>query len=124
MNCPFCSAHMPGERILRETEHAYAIKDLHPVSRGHILIISKEHFEHWFEAPQHVQHDVMNLAQQMKEWLHENFQPHGYNLGLNCGVTAGQSVPHLHLHLIPRYHGDSKNPRGGVRGVIEEKKNY
>ena len=115
---------MPSERILRETEHAFAVKDLHPVSPGHILIISKQHFEHWFETPQHVQHDVMNLAQQMKEWLHENFQPRGYNLGLNCGVAAGQSVLHLHLHLIPRYRGDSKNPRGGIRGVIEKKKNY
>src|SRR5258708_1052568 len=125
-DCLFCQfARLQREVNFFETfEHCYAIKDQYPVSKGHILIIPTEHTENWFTAREEVRIDMMRALHLLKPRLDSEYQPQGYNIGANCGEVAGQSVMHLHLHLIPRYQGDMENPRGGVRGVIPSKQKY
>lgn len=126
MECIFCQ-FVSGERkikIVQSFTHCYAIADQYPVSEGHLLIIPYEHTDNWFTAREEVRLDMMLAMQHLKERLDKEYQPHGYNIGANCGEVAGQTVMHLHLHLIPRYLGDTENPRGGIRGVIPEKQKY
>ena len=104
--------------------HCYVIKDQFPVSNGHLLIIPYEHTENWFTAREEVRSEMMQALLLMKERLDKEYAPDGYNIGANIGETAGQTVMHLHLHLIPRYRGDMENPKGGVRGVIPSKQKY
>lgn len=125
-DCAFCK-FVSGERkvtIVESFKHCYAIEDQYPVSRGHMLIIPYEHTENWFTASDEVRQDMMHAMQVLKEKIDAEHKPHGYNIGANCGEAAGQTVMHLHLHLIPRYIGDMENPRGGVRGVIPSKQKY
>ncbi len=121
-NCPFCQ--IPHQRVVRTFNHCYAIRDGYPVTEGHTLIIPYVHTENCFTAKEEVRVDMMEALQSLKEDLDLEYQPDGYNIGLNCGEPAGQTVMHLHLHLIPRYKGDTPNPRGGVRGVIPAKQSY
>jgi diadenosine tetraphosphate (Ap4A) HIT family hydrolase len=120
--CPFCST-APSE-ILLENSLAYAKWDKFPVSMGHLLIISKRHVGDYFEATVGEKAKLWELVDQCKELLDKEKHPDGYNIGINVGETAGQTIPHLHIHLIPRYKGDMENPRGGVRHVIPSKGNY
>ncbi len=122
-DCLFCQvARREREAQILETfSHCYAIKDEFPVSRGHILIIPNEHTETWFTAREEVRLDMMKALHLLKTRLDVEYHPHGYNIGANCGEVAGQSVMHVHLHLIPRYQGDMEHPKGGVRGVIPSK---
>lgn len=124
--CLFCQIANQERKanIVGEFKHCYVIKDEYPVSDGHILIIPNHHTENWFTADEDVRLDMMKAMDFMKQQLDKEYQPHGYNVGANCGEVAGQSVMHLHLHLIPRYKGDMENPKGGVRGVIPSKQNY
>lgn len=124
--CIFCQIgkqKMEAE-IVAKYEHCYVIKDQYPVSKGHLLIIPYEHTENWFTASEEIQFDILNALRQMKIYLDNKNQPFGYNIGANCGETAGQTVMHLHVHLIPRYKGDMSDPKGGVRGVIPDKQKY
>jgi diadenosine tetraphosphate (Ap4A) HIT family hydrolase len=105
-------------------EHCYVIKDQFPVSPGHILIIPYQHTENWFTATEEVRLDIVKALSLVKETLDVDYNPHGYNIGANCGKVAGQSVMHLHVHLIPRYQGDMADPKGGIRGVIPSKQKY
>ena len=120
MSCIFCN--LPKERIILENELAYAIYDGFPVSPGHMLVIPKRHFQSYFDANHEEKLNVMELIDGAKQIIEEKNRPDGYNIGINIGETAGQSVMHLHVHIIPRYKGDVENPRGGVRGVIPHKK--
>jgi diadenosine tetraphosphate (Ap4A) HIT family hydrolase len=120
--CVLCA--LPGERILGENEHAVWIADAHPVSPGHSLIISKRHVESFFETPPAEREAILSLLDQAREHVTRNHAPSGFNIGINEGLAAGQTVPHLHVHLIPRFTGDRKNPRGGVRWVIPDKADY
>ena len=104
--------------------HCYVIKDQFPVSKGHLLIIPYEHIDNWFTANEEVQVEMLKVLSLMKKQLDNELAPDGYNIGANCGEAAGQTIMHLHLHLIPRYKGDMDNPRGGVRGVIPSKQKY
>jgi diadenosine tetraphosphate (Ap4A) HIT family hydrolase len=124
--CLFCQiARREREaKILEVFPHCYAIKDEFPVSKGHILIIPNEHTENWFTAREEVRLDMIKALHLLKKRLDAEYNPHGYNIGMNCGEAAGQTVMHLHLHLIPRYWGDMENPKGGVRGVIPSKQKY
>ena len=122
MNCIFCN--IDEKRIIAENEGAFAIYDGFPVSQGHILVIPKKHFSNYFEANKHTKDELWNLIDECKEIVDKKFNPDGYNIGINCGGAAGQTVMHLHIHLIPRYKGDIDNPRGGVRGVIPDKRIY
>jgi len=105
-------------------EHCYAIYDQFPVSQGHVLLIPHTHIEDWFAASAPVQLGMVQALNSMKAFLDQKFSPDGYNIGANCGPVAGQTVFHLHMHLIPRYTGDMEDPRGGIRGVIPHKQKY
>jgi diadenosine tetraphosphate (Ap4A) HIT family hydrolase len=121
-SCALCT--LPAERILGENEHAVWVLDLHPVSAGHSLIVSKRHVESFFETPPAEREAILSLLDRAREHVSRNHAPAGFNIGINEGPAAGQTVPHLHVHLIPRFTGDRKNPRGGVRWVIPDKADY
>ena len=120
--CPFCT--LPQERIIDSNDLALVIRDGYPVSPGHTLIIPKRHIGSWFEITPEEQNAMLNLLGRAKAVLGEEFKPDSYNIGINDGPTAGQTVPHLHMHLIPRYKGDLEDPRGGVRWIIPGKAKY
>lgn len=122
MSCPFCT--LPADRILLADDHALVIRDGYPVSPGHTLIIPRRHLGSWFDTDSAERGSLMRLVDQAKAQLDREFSPDGYNLGINDGAAAGQTVPHLHIHLIPRYAGDREDPRGGVRWVMPEKARY
>lgn len=98
--------------------------DLYPVSPGHLLVIPRRHVASWFDLTPAEQTAVLALADLAKDLPDETYAPDGYNLGINCGEAAGQTVMHVHLHVIPRYTGDVPNPRGGIRAVIAAKQDY
>ncbi len=120
--CPFCD--VPENRIVASNHIAFAMRDAFPVSAGHTLIIPFRHIRTWFEASADEQRAIMDLAEKAKRDLDREHQPSGYNIGINVGPDAGQTVMHLHLHLIPRYPGDVDDPTGGVRYVIPSRGNY
>lgn len=122
LNCPFCT--LPKERIFLSNEFGYAIRDGFPVSTGHTLIVPKRHIPSWFETTNEESQGLLKLLSLAKEMLEDELNPDGYNIGINDGPTAGQTVPHLHIHLIPRYQNDQEDPRGGVRWVIPSKAKY
>ena len=122
-DCPFCNPD--SERVLLlESATAYALFDKFPVSNGHTLIIPKKHCADYFELSLKEQSACWFMLNEAKEILNRKLKPDGFNVGINISEAAGQTVPHVHIHLIPRYTGDVKEPRGGIRGVIPEKKNY
>jgi diadenosine tetraphosphate (Ap4A) HIT family hydrolase len=121
-NCPFCL--LDSKHKVKTTGKAFAIFDKFPVNPGHMLIIPKRHCSNYFELSAEEQLECFHLVNDVKALLEEKFKPHGFNIGINIGETAGQTVPHVHIHLIPRYLGDVENPIGGVRGVIPSKKEY
>jgi len=120
--CPFCSPL--AERVVRRTDHALAVRDAYPVSPGHTLIVSRRHVGSLFELTLEEQYDILRLLGQAKAELDRSLSPHGYNVGINDGAAAGQTVPHVHVHLIPRYTGDRSDPRGGVRWIFPDKADY
>lgn len=122
MNCPFCE--LPKARIVSENELAVWIYDGYPVSAGHSLIIPKRHVGSFFNTTPQEKFAMLALLDEAKTTLEAKFDPDAYNIGINDGAAAGQTVPHLHMHLIPRYQGDVSDPRGGVRWVIQEKADY
>ena len=120
--CPFCI--LAPERIIDSNEFGVTIHDGFPVSTGHTLIIPKRHIGSWFEIDAEEQLGLLDLLTRAKIALQDELNPDGYNIGINDGPAAGQTVPHLHMHLIPRYKGDIEDPRGGVRWIIPEKAKY
>lgn len=124
MNCCFCDDFIPNKKPIYENELAAAYFDEFPVNKGHILIITKRHTETFFSTTNEEREKMLELLDKCKNYIDEKYHPTGYNIGLNCGEDAGQSVMHVHMHLIPRYKGDVENPRGGVRGIIPNRKEY
>ena len=120
--CPFCT--LPPERIIDSNDLGVSIRDGFPVSPGHTLVIPKRHIGSWFEISKDEQSGLLALLERAKTDIQIEFSPDGYNIGINDGSAAGQTVPHLHMHLIPRYKGDQEDPRGGVRWVIPGKAKY
>ncbi|MBL6995462.1 HIT family protein [Desulfobacula sp.] len=120
--CYFCS--LPEDRILSDTELTLVIRDGYPVSKGHTLIIPKRHVASIFEATTEEQIDIFSSLDKAKKQLDKTLNPDGYNIGINDGISAGQTVMHLHIHLIPRYTGDQNDPRGGIRWILPEKADY
>jgi diadenosine tetraphosphate (Ap4A) HIT family hydrolase len=120
--CAFCT--LPSSRVIDENATAIVIRDGYPVSPGHTLLIPKRHTGSFFDLSEHERIDLFSLLDRAKLALDEEFQPQGFNIGINDGAAAGQTVPHLHVHLIPRFDGDLPDPRGGVRWVIPDKAKY
>jgi len=120
--CPFCV--LPRDRIVLERELALGFRDGFPVSPGHTLIIPRRHVASFFEVTDAERADLMSLLAAARDDLDRQFRPAGYNIGINDGAAAGLTVPHLHIHLIPRYVGDRDDPRGGVRWVLPDKAAY
>lgn len=118
--CPFCS--LPPERIVGQKDFGIWIYDGLPVSAGHSLIIPKRHVGSFFEVSSAERAGMLELLDQAKAAVDVARRPNGYNIGINDGAAAGQTVPHLHIHLIPRFLGDVADPRGGVRWVIPRKR--
>ena len=103
---------------------AFAIPDQYPVSPGHTLIVPRRLVQTWFEASREEQSALFDLVGVVKSALDKELRPDGYNVGFNVGEAAGQTVMHLHVHLIPRFRGDVVDPRGGIRHVIPARGNW
>lgn len=123
-NCPFCADRVATRIIAREGA-VIAIRDKYPVTEMHTLLLPKRHVKDYFDLTQEEKSDTDKLLQSLKQTiLKEDPSVTGFNVGINCGLSAGQTIMHAHIHLIPRRDGDIPNPRGGVRGVIPEKMGY
>lgn len=120
--CPFCE--IAESKILDGNEHALLLRDAFPVSDGHLLVCTRRHVADWFDATDAEHHAILELLHRGRSWILAERAPAGFNIGVNVGVAAGQTVMHLHAHLIPRYPGDVSDPRGGVRHVIPSRGNY
>lgn len=120
--CPFCT--LPKERIIESNDHGLVIRDGFPISEGHTLIIPKRHIGSFFETTQVEKLALLDLLNKAQITLKNEFNPPSFNIGINDGKEAGQTVPHLHIHLIPRYEGDTADPRGGVRNILPDKSGY
>lgn len=120
--CIFC--HIPNSDVVIENPSYYVIHDRFPVSLGHSLIIPKRHVASMFEIMAEEFNALHELLHNTRAQLDMKYQPDGYNIGINIGAAAGQTVFHLHIHLIPRYVGDQVDPRGGVRWIFPEKADY
>lgn len=120
--CPFCPPY--GFDLWQESALSVAFRDGFPISPGHTLIIPRRHVASFFELQIDEKIDLLSVVENMKARLDYEFAPSGYNLGVNDGSSAGQTVAHVHLHLIPRYAGDQADPRGGVRLIFPEKARY
>lgn len=120
--CTFCN--LPQSEKIAESDLCFAMFDGFPVSKGHVLIIPKRHVADYFDLTDEEVMAMQHMMKEIKERLDEEFSPDGYNMGINVNEAAGQTVFHVHMHLIPRYRGDVENPRGGVRGVIPHKQKY
>lgn len=120
--CPFCQPD--PNNILLECLFTYALWDNYPISVGHVLIVPKRHIPSLFNANLEEQTALLVTLDQARQRLNQTYHPDGYNIGINDGKTAGQTIPHLHIHLIPRYQGDCQDPRGGIRWIFPEKAKY
>lgn len=118
--CPFCTL----EGAVLTSALAYARFDKYPVTPGHLLILPRRHVADWFETTPQERTAIWSLADEARELLRGGYAPDGFNLGVNVGESAGQTIFHAHLHVIPRYRGDVPDPRGGIRAVIPEKQQY
>lgn len=120
--CPFCGP--TASDVVAGGKLAYVRRDAFPVSKGHTLIVPRRHVSSIFECTDDERQGLLALLDEAKVQLDAEFSPDGYNIGVNDGEAAGQTVMHLHIHLIPRYKGDKDDPRGGVRWIFPEKAAY
>lgn len=117
-SCLFCELATDNESIIVENEYFSSRYDSYPVSKGHALIVSKRHVLSFFDLSDEEVKGFYALIKTTREAILKMFQPSGFNIGVNDGEVAGQTIPHLHIHLFPRYKGDVENPQGGVRNII------
>jgi len=118
--CPFC--YVDDDRIVASNDLAICLRDGFPVSPGHLLFVPRRHVASWFDATRDERIAIVDLVDEV--FANEVTEADGYNLGINVGAAAGQTVMHLHVHLIPRRAGDVDDPRGGVRWVLPRKARY
>jgi diadenosine tetraphosphate (Ap4A) HIT family hydrolase len=120
--CPFCK---PSEsQVWRENADGLVLHDGFPVSEGHSLVVPRRHVASLFELSPQVQSALWMLVSEVRQHLAEQLNPDGFNIGVNDGVAAGQTVMHAHIHVIPRWNEDVADPRGGIRGIIPDKARY
>ena len=120
--CPFCDP--AAIAITAQSALAFAFRDRYPVSPGHTLVVTHRHLPDFFACSTEERGALLDLVEEVKVALDLELQPDGYNVGFNAGAAAGQTVMHVHIHVIPRFHGDMDDPRGGVRHAIPSKGNY
>jgi len=120
--CPFCD--VDASRIQLENEVGIAILDAFPVSEGHLLVVPKKHVASLYDLPTNEQAALWQLVSEVRKHIFQTFHPDGFNIGINDGQAAGQTVMHAHIHVIPRRIGDDPDPRGGIRRVITGKAQY
>ncbi len=121
-SCPFCT--LSPDDIIAKCGGFFAKRDGYPISPGHTLLIPMRHVASFFDLTPGEQEDLLKLLDQIKTQLDDEFAPAGYNIGINDGEAAGQTVMHLHVHLVPRFEGDTDDPRGGVRWIFPKKAIY
>ena len=119
--CLFCK---DAKGVSLENALAYSARDSYAVSPGHTVVIPKRHVASFFDLTQEEVVACMALVNEEKKLIDHEFNPDGYNVGVNVGSSAGQSIFHVHIHVIPRYKGDVENPQGGVRHVLTKKAHY
>ena len=122
VTCFFCQ--VDTSRIVHSDSRAIVFRDGYPISPGHTLIIPRRHVSSFFDCADDERASMLNLLDLARRELITEFAPDGFNIGINDGASAGQTVPHVHVHLIPRFQGDVPDPRGGVRHVIPERADY
>jgi diadenosine tetraphosphate (Ap4A) HIT family hydrolase len=115
---------MPADRIIDASEHAFAVVDAYPVSPGHTLVVARRHVADVFDLTADEITEVIELIRAARMRIARSLNPTGFNVGVNVGRDAGQTIPHVHVHIIPRHAGDCVDPTGGVRGVIPGKARY
>jgi diadenosine tetraphosphate (Ap4A) HIT family hydrolase len=120
--CPFCD--LSDRPLVSRNEHAFAIRDAYPVTRGHTLVIPFRHVVDLFELMDYEMAALFALVRKVKANLENEFSPNGFNVGINIGRDAGQTVMHAHAHIIPRFAGDVDDPTGGVRSIIPGRGRY
>ena len=120
----FRSPFLDNRKRIFENSIGFVIFDNFPVSEGHSLIIPKRVYPNYFDSTEEEVRGLNELIFQTKNYLDKKFEPQGYNIGINCGRESGQTIDHVHIHLIPRYKNDVEDPSGGVRGVIPHKQKY
>lgn len=119
--CLFCT---DAKGVSLQNELAYSARDTYAVSPGHSVVVPKRHVPEFFDLTPEEVAACMDLINKEKKLIDEEFKPDGYNIGVNIGPAAGQSIFHTHIHIIPRYKGDVENPQGGVRHVLPKKAHY
>jgi diadenosine tetraphosphate (Ap4A) HIT family hydrolase len=124
IDCIFCREKNRKTNKIFESKLFFAKWDPNPVTKGHALIIPKRHIQDYFEMRDKEAKELFSQILKLKNIVDKKYKPVGYNIGINCGKAAGQTVFHLHIHFIPRYTGDVKKPRGGVRHIIPGKGYY
>lgn len=124
MDSPSVFLNVPRENYIFETLSFFVLRDRYPVSPGHSLIVTKQLRKDYFDLTPDEQVELVKVIQQVKENILKEYTPDGYNIGMNCGEAAGQTVFHFHCHVIPRYKGDMSDPRGGVRHCISGRGYY
>ena len=112
------------DRVIYRGDFFFMIYDAYPVTKNHLLIISNKLREDYFSLTEEEQQELPKMINKAKSIIEKEIKPDGYNIGMNCGVTSGQTVMHFHCHIIPRFKGDVDNPSGGVRHCIMHKGYY
>ena len=120
--CPFCQ--ITSDRFVMLNQYSIAFLDSFPISKGHTLVIPLQHVSSIYDLPEDRQADLWHLAARIRHQLQQDLHPDGFNIGLNDGPAAGQTINHAHIHVIPRFKGDIADPRGGIRWVLPEKARY
>jgi len=123
MRCPFCDRLSTGN-LTAQSEAAAAFPDAFPVSQGHTLVVPRRHVASIYTLDAAEQADLWHLVVQIREQLARDLRPNGFNIGVNDGASAGQTIEHAHVHVIPRWKGDVPDPRGGIRWVLPDKARY
>ncbi len=121
--CPFCQRVQRGD-FLASNDLAVAFLDAYPLNPGHALIVPRRHESDYFALSQAERRAMSLLVDEVRSSIQEQHQPDGYNIGVNAGAAAGQTIEHAHIHVIPRYRGDVEDPRGGIRWVLPENAPY
>ena len=121
-SCIFCS--LPKKRVSNQSDCFIVTKDRYPISENHTLIVSKRHVRYFSELTPQERLDLVELTFSTQQSLKEGFNYEDFNIGINDGENAGQTIHHFHLHIIPRIKGDTDNPKGGIRWVLPKKAKY